>query len=608
MSPTPFAKTSPHDDSSTPPLRLWPGLVLVALLLGLRFGLPALSAELVPVGFIGGLVAGLLTLVWWLGFSRAPQADRWIAAAVLVGALLVTPSILHPSLSDAMMGLGFYFFGVPTALLALVLSVVATRRLDAGPRRLLTAAAIILGCLGWALVRSAGITGAAESQLTWRWTQTAEQRLLAASEDSGVSTTATSLPGVEKSGAPTEITWAAFRGPGRDGAVHGSSIGADWQAAPPLEVWRRAVGPGWSSFAVAGDLVLTQEQRGDDEIVSAYDLRSGAPVWTHSDAIRFWESNAGAGPRATPTIADGRVYSLGATGRLNVLDLRDGSLVWSRDAAADVGAALDAPGASVEVPMWGFSGSPLVLPGALEERADGEIGEDSLVVVAVGGTLAAYDADGALLWVGSDGGVEAYSSPQRVVLDGVEQILLVGVGGLASFDRAGKLLWRHEWSGAPIVQPAALADGELLLAVDARSGLRRLAVHRDGDQWQADERWTSRGLKPYFNDFVVHEGHAYGFDGRILAAIDLDTGERVWKGGRYGNGQLLLLADQDLLLVLSETGELALVAAHPDGFEELARRPALEGKTWNHPVLVGDTVLVRNDREMAAFRLAGTHG
>ena len=120
--------------------------------------------------------------------------------------------------------------------------------------------------------------------------------------------------------------------------------------------------------------------------------------------------------------------------------------------------------------------------------------------------------------------------------------------------------------------------------------------------------WTSKGLKPYYNDLVVHEGHAYGFDGAILACVDMTDGTRKWKGGRYGNGQMLLLPEQDLLLVTSEQGELALVVASPDAWSELSRVPAIEGKTWNHPVLVGDVLLVRNGEEMAAFRipLAGT--
>jgi hypothetical protein len=110
-------------------------------------------------------------------------------------------------------------------------------------------------------------------------------------------------------------------------------------------------------------------------------------------------------------------------------------------------------------------------------------------------------------------------------------------------------------------------------------------------------------LKPSFNDSVVHHGYMFGFDGSILACIDVKDGTRKWKGGRYGQGQLVLLRDQDLLLVISEEGELALVKATPDQFTELARFPAIEGKTWNHPVLVGDRLLVRNGNEMVAFRL-----
>jgi outer membrane protein assembly factor BamB len=349
-------------------------------------------------------------------------------------------------------------------------------------------------------------------------------------------------------------------------------------------MWRRPVGPGWSSFAVRGNFFYTQEQRGNDEIVACYNLTTGEPVWRHRDPARFYESNAGAGPRATPTLSNGRVYTFGATGILNALNARDGSVIWSRNAASYT---------KTKVPMWGFASSPLVV--------------GNTVIVATSGVLAAYDAaTGNPRWQGpADKG--GYSSPQLATIDGVAQILLLNGEGVTSVSPAdGKLLWKHEWNGDGIVQPFVITGSDVLLGSGsgmAAVGLRRVAVTHSDAGWSAEERWTSNGLKPYYNDFVVHKGHAFGFDGSILACVGIEDGKRKWKGGRYGNGQLALLADQDLLLVLSEEGELALVAAKPDQFTELARFKAIEGKTWNHPVLVGEILLARNGEEMAAFRL-----
>jgi outer membrane protein assembly factor BamB len=354
-----------------------------------------------------------------------------------------------------------------------------------------------------------------------------------------------------------------------------------------VELWRRPLDPGWSSFAVDGDLLYTQEQRGDDEVVSCYRLSTGEPVWLHRDAIRFYESNAGAGPRGTPAVRNGRVYALGATGVLNVLDAGNGSVRWSRNAATDTGVA---------VPGWGIASSPLLI--------------DDIVVAAVGSQLVAYEIHtGERRWLGPKDG-EGYSSPHLAMIDGVRQILLLrGSGTISVAPADGTLLWEHKWVPGSlalgIVQPALMPDGDVLIAtVDSSElGIRRVAVTKESGGWRVEERWKSRGLKPYFNDFVVHSGHAFGFDGGILASIDLANGERTWKGGRYGYGQVVLLPEQDLLLVLSEEGELALVRASPEKFTELGRVPALEGKTWNHPALVGDTLLVRNGQEMVAFRL-----
>jgi outer membrane protein assembly factor BamB len=232
-----------------------------------------------------------------------------------------------------------------------------------------------------------------------------------------------------------------------------------------------------------------------------------------------------------------------------------------------------------------------------------------VVIVAASGRLAAYDvATGRPRWLGPKGG-GGYSSPHLATIGGVAQVLLLrGARSTSLAPTDGTLLWEHtSQPGVSILQPALTAEGDVLVAGgDAMggSGIRRLAVAHGPAGWTVEERWTSTGLKPYFSDFVVHEGHVFGFDGGILACIDLADGTRKWKGGRYGHGQLVLLPDQDLLLVLSEEGELGLVGATSGQFTEVARFPAVQGKTWNHPALVGDILLVRNGEEMVAFRLS----
>jgi outer membrane protein assembly factor BamB len=234
---------------------------------------------------------------------------------------------------------------------------------------------------------------------------------------------------------------------------------------------------------------------------------------------------------------------------------------------------------------------------------------DDLVIVAVAGKLVAYDREsGTRRWIGPDGGA-GYSSPHLVAIHGVPQIVLLDAKGATSVSPSnGAKLWdvtvTTSGMAAPIVQPAVTADGDVLITAGDMTGLHRFAVTNNGGAWSAANRWSTNRLKPFFNDFVVHKGHAFGFDGTLLACIDLADGRRRWKGGRYGNGQLVLVPDQDLLLVVSEEGELALVSASPDRFTELGRMPAITGKTWNHPVLAGDTLLVRNGEEMAAFKLA----
>jgi outer membrane protein assembly factor BamB len=600
------------------PLRLWPGVVAVALQWLVWLVIPTFAPQTGGSGLIGGVLGGLLVLVWWVFLSRAAWLERLGAIALMVVAAAATSRLVHESIANGMMGFMFFIYSIPVMSLALVTWAAASRRVSRGLRHASLIATILLACATLTLIRTDGITGDADSDIEWRWTQTPEQRLLAAAggdtaarsaapatvaappekplssptrEEAPASASApTAAAGAEKppaaTAAETGSIWPGFRGPNRDGVVGGGiRIETDWSMSPPVEMWRRPVGPGWSSFAVRGDRVYTQEQRGEDEVVSAYNLNSGEPVWRHRNAARFWESNAGAGPRGTPALSDGRVYTLGATGILNALDARDGSLLWSRNAASDTGAT---------VPDWGIASSPLVI--------------DDVVIAAAAGSLAAYDAaTGNPRWFGPKEGW-GYSSPHLSTIGGVTQIVLLnGAGAISVAPTDGKLLWKHTWPSDGILQPAVIAGSDVLIGsgsgLATHTGMQRVTVAHEPGGWSVKERWTSTGLKPYFNDFVVHGGHAFGFDGSILACIDLNDGTRKWKGGRYGHGQLVLLPEQDLLLVLSEDGELVLVRATADQFMELARFPAIEGKTWNHPALAGNVVLVRNGEEMAAFRL-----
>lgn len=590
------------------PVRLWPGIVIVALQWLARFVLPGIWPEITPYAIIGSLLCAIAIAVWWLFFSRAPWMERLGAIAVAGVALFATSRIAHESIQTGAQGMLLPILAIPFLSLALVVWAAAARHLPERARLATMTATIVLACGVWALVRTGGFSGDFRNDLQWRWAKSPEERLMARVEArselppppaekapavlvapepvaSAARITVKKLPEAVPP-APAKVAamaeWTGFRGPTRNSVIPGVRLATDWSASPPVELWRRAVGPGWSSFAVRDGLIYTQEQRGSEEVVSCYRLATGEPVWAHRDTARFWESNAGAGPRSTPSLGKNRVYTFGATGILNALAISDGSVIWSRNAATDT---------ETKVPDWGFASSPLLF--------------DDLVIVAVSGQLAAYDAAaGTPKWVGPKNGT-SYSSPQLSTANGVPQVLLLSKTGITSVAPAdGKVLWEHHWEGYPIVQPALLTGGDVLISVNESSGTRRLTITPASDTWQVQERWTTNGLKPYFNDFVIHKGHGFGFDGGILACINLDDGKRKWKGGRYGHGQMILLADQDVLIVLSEEGEFALVRATPEQFEEVARFKAIEGKTWNHPVLADDVLLARNAEEMAAFRVS----
>ena len=463
----------------------------------------------------------------------------------------------------------------------------ARSRLDL--KRQVTVLSIIYGlqlCL-YCAVDVDGFMGGGRPILVWRWNSSTGQQWEDYQAPVGCPTEAA---GADLN-ATTIFDSPGFRGADRSGRL--AAVQLDLQRAHrPKQLWRQPLGRGWSSFSVVGDFCITQEQRDQYECVVCYELLSGREVWCHKDNACFEEITGGQGPRATPTIHDGKVYALGATGILNCLAGEDGARIWNSNVLVD---------ANSENALFGMSGSPLV------------IGE--LVIVCPGGrnaSVVAYNANtGNQVWAAGHAGA-SYSSPQATVIGGRMQILSFNAEGLFSHDsQSGQVLWSFPWVSNPseknnVGQPIVFTSpgrqqAEVFISSGYGKGATLLKVSAQAGRFSVREIWRNRNLKAKFSSAVAQQGYIYGLDDRILVCIEVATGRRCWKRGRYGYGQIVLAGET--LIVQAESGEIVLVDATPERHHELARFSALRDRTWNHPVLCGDVLLVRNDREAACFRL-----
>src|SRR5262245_3530131 len=378
--------------------------------------------------------------------------------------------------------------------------------------------------------------------------------------------------------------WPDFRGPNRDGRYVEGPIRTDWPTAGLPLLWKQPIGAGYASFVVADGRAFTIEQRRRQEIVAAYDIETGRELWTHGWEASFEEAMGGDGPRATPTYHDGRIFALGAEGELRCLDARTGALVWRRNILAENGAANL---------QWGMSASPLIV-------------DDKVIVLpggASGKSVVAYrGATGEPVWRALDD-QQAYTSPMLVTIDDVRQILVVSASRVIGLGvDEGRLLWEYPWSnfnGISVAQPIFLGNNRVFISAGYGKGAAVFELTRAGDRFTTRTIWENTRMKNKFTSSVLRDGFIYGLDEAILACVDAATGELKWKGGRYGYGQVVLAGDW--LVVLTESGEVALVKAVPERHEEVAKFPAIDGKTWNHPVIADVLLLVRNLKEMAAF-------
>ena len=467
----------------------------------------------------------------------------------------------------------------------------------------LAAFAVCAGLFGMA-VKVAGYQGDMMPRLRFRWSRSSEEVAENYWKSADVSNEqdTTDQPASESLGADliaelriTKDDWPGFRGAKRDGIVRGVEIRRDWDAKPPKELWRHPVGLGWSSFSVVGEFVFTQEQRRDREALVCYDLESGEQVWTHYVKGRFSEEMGGAGPRATPTVYDSRVYALSATGILSCVVARTGRKLWSTDVLKD---------ADATNPDWAMAGSPLVYDDFVVVSPGSHVDADDGTAV-----IAYHRKTGEKIWT-TGNRAAGYSAPRIETIAGVRQVLLFDAEGLASYDPVdGHQIWEFPWTNSPKIiatQPIAIGEGRIFFGCGYGKGSVVIDVTdaNDGADVMIVAPWPSTRLKLKFNDAVVKDGYVYGLDEGILTCLDLETAKPQWKRGRYGYGQLVLV--DDVLLIQAEKGDVVLVEANPKQHNEIARFTALTDKTWNHPVVVRGKLLVRNAEEVSCFDVAAS--
>lgn len=580
----PAASEATAADSELKPLRIWPPILLLIGMVVTRLAPKWMDSDSVlPVMFavFGPLICGGLILVWWVLASRATWKEKLSGLVITLLAGGITLALLDPT----MVGPGVMLITGPMGLGLFGIAAILVSRMRTAKRTVLIVVCSVLGFCFSLLLRAEGMWGDYNMALAWRWTPTVEERMLSQADAAPADQNA--LTAAELESALTEPEWPGFRGALRDSVLTGVSLDADWSGGVGTPLWKKPIGPGWSSFVVAGPLLITQEQRGEEELIVCYDAETGAEQWTQEVKTRFYDALGGPGPRATPTLADGGLYVMGASGHVLRLDPATGKILWQQDIRKV---------ADREPPIWGFSSSPLVVDGTVIVHAGGK--DDK-------GLLAFDTETGDLKW-SAPAGDHSYCSPALLKIAGQTVIAMLTNKELNLLNPAdGKVLLSYDCAseGQRVLQPQLVGEDEILIATGMGKGMQKIHVTNKDGKWTAEEVWTAKGLKPDFNDYVIYEGHAYGFDGTIFTCIDLKDGKRKWKAGRYGKGQVLLVKDSGHLLVIGEEGAVVLLKADPASHQELATFQALEGKTWNHPVLIGDRLFVRNSAQAAAYKL-----
>lgn len=455
-------------------------------------------------------------------------------------------------------------------MLALIIWWLFLSRASWRMRLRIVAALLGLFVLAGTLVRLRGMSGDMTPLFEWRWAKSL-----------------TSQPAthpIAATLASPHTDFPQFRGPDRTGVLAGPKLASDWSHHPPQVLWRRGIGAGWSGFVVVGDLCITQEQRDESECVSAFALATGEPRWVHRDLAHYQSLIGGEGPRATPTVSGNRVFTHGSTGILNCLDLTTGDCVWTKDTVAAVNG---------KAPEWGAASSPLIVDDLVIVHG-GEEGTHSLVAFRV--------SDGSIAW--KAGSKSSYSTPVFARLAGVPQIIAMNDRSVSAHDpKTGKTLWKRPFGNGNVLcaSPLVIGDDRVLFSGGYGVGAELFQLTRGAESLVVESLWQSTRMKAKFAHFYTRDGCVFGLDDGIFAGADLRDGSKLWRDGRYGHGQGIVVGE--FYLLMAESGDLVLLRPTREAPNELARITVFQSKTWNPIALSGDLLLVRNDREAACLRL-----
>ncbi len=387
------------------------------------------------------------------------------------------------------------------------------------------------------------------------------------------------------------VDWPQWRGPNRDGNVKGVALPAAWPKSLK-EQWKVTVGVGHSSPLVADGKIFHHTRQGDEELLLCLDATTGKELWRSTGLAVAYQMNSaatghGKGPKSTPVMSGGKVYTLGITGVLSCHDARDGKVVWRKEFSKQY---------PVNSPLYGTAMSPIVDSGMLIAHVGGhDKGALTAFDAATGAVKWSYDADG-----------PAYSSPIITTLAGLRQLVTFTQKELVGINPAtGKLLWKlpakTEYD-TNCVTPLVYKD--MLIISREGQGIAALRITKQGADYAAQEVWRNADNEMYMNSPILEGNLLYGLSikkrGQFFC-VDADTGKTVWQSpGRMGENAAMLNAGK-VLLFLNNDANLFVIKPGAAQYEILAQYTVATSPTWAHPVFMGNRILVKDETTLASL-------